>query len=213
MVAHCQTFLRRIISFNPTVASPLVLKPKLFLRRAKCSCGVLRNLVGVEEIKSMCSKDEQTHEFFVRQGGIQELVSVLSDPNPLSSSKSKEIALRAIDNLCFGSPGCLNALMSCKFLDHLLYLLSNGEISVQESALKVTPRLCSLPEDVKRIMGDDGFMPELVKFLDAGFENCVCEMSQKSLLCVPQCDCDEFASENLCCFKLSFLKQQGRGSL
>ncbi|KAG2302620.1 hypothetical protein Bca4012_060957 [Brassica carinata] len=180
------------------------------------SCGVLRNLVGVEEIKrymieeddtmttfikligskeeivqvnsidlllSMCSKDEQTREVLVRQGGIQELVSVLSDPNPLSSSKSKEIALRAIDNLCFGSPGCLNALMSCKFLDHLLYLLSNGEMSVQESALKVTSRLCSLPEEVKRIMGDAGFMPELVKFLDAkSFD--VREMASVALYCL-----------------------------
>ncbi|XP_009113138.1 uncharacterized protein LOC103838449 [Brassica rapa] len=180
------------------------------------SCGVLRNLVGVEEIKrymieeddtmttfvkligskeeivqvnsidlllSMCAKDEQTREVLVRQGGIQELVSVLSDPNPLSSSKSKEIALRAIDSLCFGSPGCLNALMSCKFLDHLLYLLSNGEISVQESALKVTSRLCSLPEEVKRIMGDAGFMPELVKFLDAkSFD--VREMASVALYCL-----------------------------
>ncbi|CAH2047885.1 unnamed protein product [Thlaspi arvense] len=176
------------------------------------SCGVLRNLVGVEEIKrymieeddtvttfikligskeeivqvnsidlllSMCSKDEQTREILVRQGGIQELVSVLSD----SSSKSKEIALRAIDNLCFVSPGCLNALMSCKFLDHLLYLLRNGEISVQESALKVTSRLCSLQEEVKRIMGDAGFMPELVKFLDAKSLE-VREMASVALYCL-----------------------------
>ncbi|KAJ4878509.1 ARM repeat superfamily protein [Raphanus sativus] len=180
------------------------------------SCGVLRNLVGVEEIKrfmieeddtmstfvkligskeeivqvnsidlllSMCAKDEQTRDVLVRRGGINELVSVLSDPNPLSSSKSKEIALRAIDNLCFGSTGCLNALMSCKFLDHLLYLLSNGEMSVQESALKVTSRLCSLPEEVKRIMGDAGFMPELVKFLDAkSFD--VREMASVALYCL-----------------------------
>ncbi|CAH8372759.1 unnamed protein product, partial [Eruca vesicaria subsp. sativa] len=61
---------------------------------------------------------------------------ILSDPDPLSSSKCKEIELRAIDNFCFGLPDCLNALMSCKFLDHLLYLLTNGEIFVQESALK-----------------------------------------------------------------------------
>ncbi|KFK40718.1 hypothetical protein AALP_AA2G031900 [Arabis alpina] len=180
------------------------------------SCGVLRNLVGVEEIKrfmieeddtmttfikligskeeivqvnsidlllSMCSKDEQTREILVRQGGIQELVSVLSDPNSLSSSKSKEIALRAIDSLCFGSVGCLNTLMSCKFLDHLLYLLRNGEISVQESALKVTSRLCSLPEEVKRIMGDAGFMPELVKFLDAKSLD-VREMASVALYCL-----------------------------
>ncbi|KAF3596500.1 hypothetical protein DY000_02024530 [Brassica cretica] len=79
----------------------------------------------IDLLLGMCFKDEQKREVFVRQGGIQELVSVLSDPNLLSSSKSKETALRAINNLCFGSPGCLNALMSCKFLDPLLYLLSN----------------------------------------------------------------------------------------
>ena len=56
-------------------------------------------------------------------------------------------------------------------------------------------------------MGDTGFMPELVKFLDAGFENCVWDEPEE-LFCVPQYDCDEFASENLWCFKLSFLKQQ-----
>ncbi|CAL9214521.1 unnamed protein product [Arabidopsis halleri] len=178
------------------------------------SCGVLRNLVGVEEIKrymieedmvstfikligsrdeivqvnsidllsSMCCRDEESREILVRGGGIQELVLV-SDPNSFSSSKAKEMALRAIHNLCFGSVSYLNALLSSRFLDHLLYLLRNGEISVQESALKVTSRLCSLPTDVKRIMGDAGFIPELVRFLDAKSLH-VREMASEALYCL-----------------------------
>ncbi|KAG7653893.1 Armadillo-type fold [Arabidopsis suecica] len=178
------------------------------------SCGVLRNLVGVDEIKrymieedmvstfikligsrdeivqvhsidllsSMCSRDEESREIFVRGGGIQELVLV-SDPNSFSSSKAKEMALRAIHNLCFGSVSYLNALLSSRFLDHLLYLLRNGEISVQESALKVTSRLCSLPTDVKRIMGDAGFILELVRFLDAKSLH-VREMASEALYCL-----------------------------
>ncbi|KFK43419.1 hypothetical protein AALP_AA1G123400 [Arabis alpina] len=178
------------------------------------SCGVLRNLVGVEEIKrymieedmvstfikligskdevvqvnsidllsSMCCRDEQSREMFVREGGIQELVLV-SDPNSLSSSKSKEMALRAIHNLCFGSVSYLSALLSSRFLHHLLYLLRNGEISVQESALKVTSRLCSLPMEIKRIMGDAGYMSELVRFLDAKSLH-VREMASEALYCL-----------------------------
>ncbi|EOA40016.1 hypothetical protein CARUB_v10008705mg [Capsella rubella] len=179
------------------------------------SCGVLRNLVGVEEIKrymieedmvstfikligskdeivqvnsidllsTMCSTDEESREILVREGGIQELVLV-SDPNSLSSSKSKEMALRAIHNLCFGSVSYLNALLSgSRFLDHLLYLLRNGETSVQESALKVTSKLCSLPAEVKRIMGNAGFIPELVRFLDAK-SLYVREMASDALYCL-----------------------------
>ncbi|CAA7029715.1 unnamed protein product [Microthlaspi erraticum] len=180
------------------------------------SCGVLRNLVGVEEIKrymieeddglttfvkligskeeivqvnsidlllSMCCKDEETRESLVREGGIEKLVCVLSSSDSNSSSKAKEVALRAIDSLCFGSVNCLNALLSCKFLDCLLYLLRNGEISVQESALKVTSRLCGLQEEVKRLMGEAGFMPELVKFLDAKSME-VREMASVALYCL-----------------------------
>ncbi|KAH0869132.1 hypothetical protein HID58_076154, partial [Brassica napus] len=113
-----------------------------------CSCGVL-NLVGVEEIKRLTtftkligSKEDivQKREVFVRQGGIQELVSVLSDPNLLSSSKSKETALRESITYLFE---CIDEL---QVLRSFAVSSKQREISVQESALKVTSRLCSLPE-------------------------------------------------------------------
>ncbi|XP_010533862.1 PREDICTED: uncharacterized protein LOC104809545 [Tarenaya hassleriana] len=178
------------------------------------ACGVLRNIVSVEEIRrymieegtvstlikligskgeivqvnsmdlllSVCSKDEQTRDNLVRGGGIEELVRV-SDPNSPSSSKSKEMALRVIENLCFGSVGCLNALIHSHFLDHLLYLLRNGETSVQESALKVTFRFCNSQEEVRRILGEVGFMPELVRFLGAKSLD-VREVASEALYCL-----------------------------
>ncbi|KAH0854631.1 hypothetical protein HID58_057831, partial [Brassica napus] len=129
-----------------------------------CSCGVLRNLVGVEEIKRYMieeddtmttfikligSKEEivQKREVFVRQGGIQELVSELSDPNLLSSSKSKETALRAIDKFMFSDRPVFECIDELQVLGSFAVSSKQQEISVQESALKVTSRLCSLPEE------------------------------------------------------------------
>ncbi|XWS12738.1 hypothetical protein CRYUN_Cryun37aG0116300 [Craigia yunnanensis] len=162
------------------------------------TCGVLRNLVGVEEIKrfmveegaistfiklvrsreeivqinsteflqNIASGDELVRQMVVREGGIRALVRVL-DPKSATSSKTREVALRASENLCFSSQNCINLLMNYGFLDQLFFFLRNGEVSVQELALKVTFRLCGTSEEAKKAMGDAGFMPELVKLLDA----------------------------------------------
>ncbi|XWS18295.1 hypothetical protein CRYUN_Cryun32bG0031600 [Craigia yunnanensis] len=162
------------------------------------ACGVLRNLVGVEEIKrfmveegaistfiklvrsreeivqinsieflqNIASGDESVRQMVVREGGIRALVRVL-DPKSATSSKTREVAIRAIENLCFSSQNCINMLMNYGFMDQLFFFLRNSEVSVQELALKVTFRLCGTSEEAKKAMGDAGFMPELVKLLDA----------------------------------------------
>ncbi|KAH1066018.1 hypothetical protein J1N35_031005 [Gossypium stocksii] len=162
------------------------------------ACALLRNLVGVEEIKrfiveegaistfiklarsrdeivqinsmeflqNMASGDDSVRQMVVREGGIRALVRVL-DPKSSTSSKTREVALRAIENLCFSSQSCINMLMNFGFINQLFFLLRNGEASVQELALKVTFRLCSASEEAKKAMGDAGFMPELLKLLDA----------------------------------------------
>ncbi|TYJ34566.1 hypothetical protein E1A91_A05G177600v1 [Gossypium mustelinum] len=162
------------------------------------ACALLRNLVGVDEIKrfiveegaistfiklarsrdeivqinsmeflqNMASGDDSVRQMVVREGGIRALVRVL-DPKSSTSSKTREVALRAIENLCFSSQSCINMLMNFGFINQLFFLLRNGEASVQELALKVTFRLCSASEEAKKAMGDAGFMPELLKLLDA----------------------------------------------
>ncbi|EOY28430.1 PREDICTED: vacuolar protein 8 [Theobroma cacao] len=162
------------------------------------ACGVLRNLVGVEEIKrfmveegaistfiklarsreetvqinsieflqNMASGDESVRQTVVKEGGVRALVRVL-DPKSATSSKTREVALRAIENLCFCSQNYINMLMIFGFIDQLYFFLRNGEVSVQELALKVTFRLCGTSDEAKKAMGDAGIMPELVKLLDA----------------------------------------------
>lgn len=175
------------------------------------SCGVLRNLVGVEEIKrfmveegaistfiklsrskdeivqinsidflhNVASGDESIRQLIFRGGGIPALIHIL-DPKSPNSSKTREVALRAIESFCFSSSNSINMLLSYGFPNQLLFLLQNAEVSLQEIALKVTFRLSGTSEEAKKVMGEAGFMPELVQLLDAkSFE--VRELATESL--------------------------------
>uniref|UniRef100_A0A2P2ISA3 Armadillo/beta-catenin repeat family protein n=1 Tax=Rhizophora mucronata TaxID=61149 RepID=A0A2P2ISA3_RHIMU len=175
------------------------------------ACGVLRNLVRVEEIKrfmleedaistfvklarsndeavqissvvflhNIASGDESVRQLIVQEGGIRALVRML-DPKYSSTVKSREVALRAIENLCFSSASSIALLVNYGFMDQLLFLIQNGEALVQELAMKVASRLSGTSEETKRTMGDAGFMPEFVRFLDAkSFE--VREMAAEAL--------------------------------
>ncbi|CAD5187016.1 unnamed protein product [Musa acuminata subsp. malaccensis] len=157
----------------------------------RSACGVLKSLSGVEEIRRFMveegavsifvelsrSKEEasqiQAIEFLTilacEDAAIKQKVMVEGVLGSLvpHSSKAKEVALRAIENLCFSSPSSMNYFMSSGFLDCVLYLLRSGEISIQESALKAVARLSGLSEAIKKAMGDAGFIPELVKLLEA----------------------------------------------
>ncbi|KAF8391426.1 hypothetical protein HHK36_023731 [Tetracentron sinense] len=120
---------------------------------------------AIEFLQIMASGDESIRKMVIREGGIYSLVCVL-DPSSSFSSKAREIALRAIESLCFSSTSSLKILMGYGFLNRLLFFLCNDEVSVQELAVKVTYNLCVTSEETKKAMGDAGFMPELVKLLD-----------------------------------------------
>lgn len=174
-------------------------------------CGVLKNLVGVEEIKrfmveegaiselvelagskdeviqigsldllqTMAYRDASIREVIIREGGIRALVRIL-DPKSSVSTKTREVAFRGITNICFSSVNSISILISHAFMDHIHYFLRYGEVSVQELALKASFWLCGTSEEAKKVMGDAGFMPVLVKFLDSkSFE--IREMAAETL--------------------------------
>lgn len=162
------------------------------------ACGVLKNLVGVEEIKrfmveegaigclvelarskdeaaqissldllqAMAYRDESIREMIIKEGGIRALVHIL-DPKSSVSTKTREVAFRGITNICFSSETSISTMINYGFMDHILYFLRYGEVSVQELALKAAFWLCGTSEEAKKVMGDAGFMPVLVKFLDS----------------------------------------------
>ncbi|KAJ6738061.1 ARM REPEAT SUPERFAMILY PROTEIN [Salix koriyanagi] len=121
---------------------------------------------SIEFLQNIASGDESVRQLVVKEGGIRALVRVF-DPKIARSSKSREMALRAIENLCFSSASSISVLMSYGFMDQLLFFLRNGDVSAQELALKAAFRLSGTSEETKKAMGDAGFMSEFVKFLDA----------------------------------------------
>lgn len=175
------------------------------------ACGVLKNLVGVEEIKrfmveegaigclvelarskdeaaqissldllqAMAYRDESIRETIIKEGGIRALVHILN-PKSSVSTKTREVAFRGITNICFSSETSISTMINYGFMDHILYFLRYGEVSVQELALKAAFWLCGTSEEAKKVMGDAGFMPVLVKFLDSkSFE--IREMAAETL--------------------------------
>ncbi|KAK7412268.1 hypothetical protein VNO78_03720 [Psophocarpus tetragonolobus] len=121
---------------------------------------------SIELIQNIASGDELVRQMVVREGGVRLLLRVL-DPKWICSSKTREVVMRAIENLCFCSPSCVTVLLGYGFVNQLMYYVRNGEILIQELALKVAFRLCETSEEAKKALGDAGFMAELVKFLNA----------------------------------------------
>ncbi|TVU38423.1 hypothetical protein EJB05_11792 [Eragrostis curvula] len=116
--------------------------------------------------------DGSVREAIIQEGAVESLVAAL-DPSSPRSSKSREVALRAIDALCLSSSqtapgGATDRLHAAGFLDRVLSLLRlNGDSALQHCALKAAHRLCchASSEEARKAVGDAGFMPELVGVL------------------------------------------------
>ncbi|XP_062190514.1 vacuolar protein 8-like [Phragmites australis] len=121
---------------------------------------------AIELLAAIATGDSSVQEAVIQGGAVESLVRAL-DPCSPRSSKAREVALRAIDALCFSCPGSTDRLVTAGFLDRVLFLLRNGDSTLQHCALKAAHRLCHVSEETNKAMGDAGFMPELVSVLQA----------------------------------------------
>ncbi|KAA8519891.1 hypothetical protein F0562_014199 [Nyssa sinensis] len=109
------------------------------------ACGVLKNLLGVEEIK----------RFMIEEGAISVFINLVRSKDEVLLINSIEF----LQSMAFGDESTRQMI---------------------ELALKAALRLCGTSEEAKKAMGDSGFMPELVKLLNAkSFE--VREMAAEAL--------------------------------
>lgn len=151
---------------------------KMFLKLVM-SIDKVTQISSIELLQNLASGDEPILKIFITEGGIQSLVHVL-DPNPTTSLKIQDIALRAIDTLCLSSTKSLNILLGTEFLSRVMSLMQNADVSIQLSAVKTAFHLCEKSEETKRAIADAGFIPELVSLLDSkSFE--IREMAAEAL--------------------------------
>lgn len=137
-----------------------ILVKLLGLKEEECQTRAIRFLY------EMALEDVSFKQIVINAGVLESLVHLL-DPDSPYSLKSREVALSAIEFFYFSSTTSMNILMATAFLDWVLFFLRNGEISIQESAVKAVTHLCKISEEYKKSMGKAGFMPELVRSLEA----------------------------------------------
>ncbi|PWA59275.1 Armadillo [Artemisia annua] len=156
-------------------AIPLCMK----LIRSKNECS---QISAIEFVQVLACGNEYMRGLVVNEGGIRVLVRVL-DPKSVYSSKAREKSMRALVILCSDSIVYVNSLRMYGFMDHVLDFLHNGDVSIQEAALRAASWLSGTSDEFKKVMGDAGFIPVLVKFLEAkSFE--AREMAAETLLCL-----------------------------
>ncbi|CAL5086128.1 unnamed protein product [Urochloa decumbens] len=139
---------------------------------------------AMELLAAIASGDGAAREAVVEGGAVECLVGALdafSSP-ARRSSKAREVALRAIDAVCLSPPASTGRLLAAGFLDRVLSLLRGGDnTTLQHCALKAAHRLCQVSEEVRKAMGDAGFMPEMVGILRAAKSPEAREMAAEAL--------------------------------
>ncbi|WVZ66346.1 hypothetical protein U9M48_015583 [Paspalum notatum var. saurae] len=168
---------------------------------ACAACRVLRSLAGVDEIRKhmvadagavpvLVSLSQGAADDAARIQAMELLAAVASGDGAAREaviqegaveSLAREVALRTVDALCLSPPASTDRLLAAGFLHRVLSLLRSGDGTLQHCALKVAHRLCGVSEDVKKAMGDAGFMPELVTALGAAKSPEAREMAAEAL--------------------------------
>lgn len=136
---------------------------------------------AMELLAAIASGDSSARDAVIQEGAVESLVRALDPAAPTRSSKAREVALRTIDALCLSPPASAARLLAAGFLDRVLSLLRNGDATLQHCALKAAHRLCQLSEEVRKAMGDAGFMPELLSALRAAKSPEAREMAAEAL--------------------------------
>ncbi|KAM3322878.1 hypothetical protein BC332_01302 [Capsicum chinense] len=123
-------------------------------------CGILLGSkeYAAECLQNLTSGNEDLRRSVVSEGGIRSLLVYLDGPLP------QESAVGALRNLV-GSVS-MDVLISLGLLPRLVHVLKSGSLGAQQAAASAVCRICTSTE-MKRLVGEAGCIPLLIKMLEA----------------------------------------------
>ncbi|KAJ3705106.1 hypothetical protein LUZ61_008811 [Rhynchospora tenuis] len=159
----------------------------------RLSCEILKNLNPIDEIKNFMLESnaiEILSRLVTRSNGHDEamqirviellnelssgeedvvelLVSVLDPSLTRYTNKTREVAAKSIEHLCFSSKKLIKKLIHSGFIDHIVYLLRNCEVSMQQTMLMTACNLCRVSQEAKILFGQLGFMSDLLRIIES----------------------------------------------
>ncbi|KAJ7962307.1 U-box domain-containing protein [Quillaja saponaria] len=154
------------------------------------NCGIL---LGSKEYAAECLQNLTTSNDNLRwsvisEGGIRSLLAYLDSPLP------QESAVGALRNLV--GAVSVEVLVTLGFLPRLVHVLKSGSLGAQQAAVSAICRVSSSTE-MKKMVGEAGCIPLLVKILEAKSNNAreVSAQAIASLIVLPQ-NCREVKKDD-----------------
>uniref|UniRef100_A0A5B7AD26 DUF7032 domain-containing protein n=1 Tax=Davidia involucrata TaxID=16924 RepID=A0A5B7AD26_DAVIN len=123
-------------------------------------CGILLGSkeYAAECLQNLTSTNDNLRRSVISEGGIRSLLAYLDGPLP------QESAVGALRNLV-GSIS-MEVLVSLNIFPRLVHVLRSGSLGAQQAAALAICRVCSSTE-VKKLVGESGCIPLLVRMLEA----------------------------------------------
>ncbi|KAL5132925.1 U-box domain-containing protein 3 [Glycine soja] len=128
------------------------------------NCGILLGSkeYAAECLQNLTSSNEYLRKSVISEGGVRSLLAYLDGPLP------QESAVGALKNL-IGSVS-EETLVSLGLVPCLVHVLKSGSLGAQQAAASIICRVCSSME-MKKIVGEAGCIPLLIKMLEAKANN------------------------------------------
>ncbi|KAJ4760906.1 ARM repeat superfamily protein [Rhynchospora pubera] len=159
----------------------------------RLSCEILKNLNPIEEIRNFMLESnaiEILSKLVTKSNGHDEtmqirviellttlssgeeyvvelLVCVLDPSLTRYTNKTREVAAKSIEHLCFSSKSLVKKLIRSGFINHIVYHLRNCEVSMQQTMLKAACYLCRVSQEAKVLFGQLGFMSDLIRIIES----------------------------------------------
>ncbi|KAF8027137.1 hypothetical protein BT93_E0145 [Corymbia citriodora subsp. variegata] len=144
-------------------------------------CGIL---LGTKEYAAECLQNltagnENLRKSVISEGGFRSLLAYLDRPLP------QESAVSALRNLVGSLPR--EKLASLNFIPRLVHVLKSGSLGAQQAAASAICRACG-SEEMKKLVGEAGCIPLLIKLLEAKPHSAreIAAQAVSSLITLPQ---------------------------